>query len=83
MSRPAKLPDLSDVDITELKLMILAMLDHPRSSRLAAGPFQNRVPQNRHFVTSVTRTCDALHTEIASARPVSDRSKNLTRRTRS
>ncbi|MFZ0056793.1 MAG: hypothetical protein WAL09_18575 [Pseudolabrys sp.] len=25
----AKLPDLSDVDITELKLMILAMLDQP------------------------------------------------------
>ena len=46
--------------------------------RLAAGPFHNRVPRNRHFVTSVTGTCDALHTEIASARPVSDRSKNLT-----
>jgi hypothetical protein len=27
MPRPAKLPDLSDVDITELKLMILAMLE--------------------------------------------------------
>ena len=26
MPRPAKLPDLSDVDITELKLMILAAL---------------------------------------------------------
>ena len=27
MQRPAKLPDLSDVDITELKLMILAVLE--------------------------------------------------------
>jgi hypothetical protein len=27
MPRPAKLPDLSDVDITELKLMILAALE--------------------------------------------------------
>jgi hypothetical protein len=27
MPRPAKLPDLSDVDITELKLMILAVLE--------------------------------------------------------
>ena len=27
MPRPAKLPDLSDVDITELRLMILAVLE--------------------------------------------------------
>ena len=27
MPQPAKLPDLSDVDITELKLMILAVLE--------------------------------------------------------
>ena len=27
MPRPAKLPDLSDVDITELRLMILAALE--------------------------------------------------------
>jgi hypothetical protein len=27
MPRPANLPDLSDVDITELKLMILAVLE--------------------------------------------------------
>lgn len=27
MPRPAKLPDLSDVDMTELKLMILAALE--------------------------------------------------------
>ena len=29
---------------------------------LRAGPFHNRVRRNRHSVTSVTRTCDALHT---------------------
>ena len=39
MPRPAKLPDLSDVDITELKLMILAVLErHGHGARMAPTP---------------------------------------------
>ena len=37
MPRPAKLPDLSDVDVTELKLTILAVLERHAWGRNGDG----------------------------------------------
>ena len=55
MPRPAKLPDLSDVDITELKLMILAVLERHgmgpewrRSMRGAGRPLYSTSPNFAH-----------------------------------
>ena len=55
MPRPAKLPDLSDVEITELKLMILAVLERHgmgpewrRSMRGAGRPLYSTSPNFAH-----------------------------------